>query len=315
MPELDPAMAAILEEIRRQDLAPLDTLPAAEARAEAERRNAFWNEPELPLARVEEVAAPGPRGDVRVRLYAGERAASSGAAPCVLYVHGGGWVICSLDTHDVVCRGLARAGDFVVASVDYGLAPEHPFPHGLEDCLAALRWLRAEGRGLGIDPGRIALAGDSAGANLSLAMCLALRDAGEPQPRAAGLVYGVFSDDHESPSHAAFGGGEHILSTAAMRWFWDRYVPDPARRRDPLASPLHADLRGLPPLYVSAAELDPLRDDSERLARRLVDAGVDFDYRLWRGVTHACLMMGRSLPAADRFVAEVGGFLARRLAP
>jgi acetyl esterase len=157
------------------------------------------------------------------------------------------------------------------------------------------------------------LAGDSAGANLALALCLRLRDAGEPLPRAAALVYGAFSDDHESPSHAAFGNGDYLLSTAMMRWFWDLYVPDRARRRDPLAQPLHADLRGLPPLYVSAAEFDPLRDDSERLARRLVDAGVPFDYRLWRGVTHACFNMSRLLPAADGFVADVAAFLEREL--
>lgn len=312
MPRLDPAMAAILAEIQRQALPSYETMPAAEARAEAERRNAFWNEIVVPVPRVEEVRAPGPRGDVRIRLYAGERAGPE--APCLLYIHGGGWVICSLDSHDTVCRRLARAGSFVVASVDYGLAPEHPYPQGLEDCHAALAWLRAEGAGLGIDPGRVALAGDSAGANLALALCLKLRDAGEPLPRAAALIYGAYSDDHDSPSHAAFGGGDLVLSTAMMRWFWDHYVPDPARRREPLVAPLHADLRGLPPLYVSAAELDPLRDDSERLARRLLEAGVDLDWRLWRGVAHACFMMSRLLPRADGFISEVARFADARLA-
>ena len=314
MPELDPAMATILELVRKQALQPYEAMPAALARAEAERRNAFWNADPVPLVRVEEATAVAGGREVRVRLYAAEpRRAGSAPAPCVLYFHGGGWVFCSPDTHDNVCRRLAGAGDLVVASVDYGLAPECPFPEGLDDCAAALRWLRREGPELGIDPERLALAGDSAGANLALALCLKLRDAGEPQPRAAALVYGAFSDDLDSPSHAAFGGGGHILSTAMMRWFWDHYVPDPVLRRDPLASPLHADLRGLPPLYVSAAEFDPLRDDSERLARRLVDAGVDFDYRLWRGVTHACFNMSRLLPAADGFVADVAAFLGREL--
>jgi acetyl esterase len=312
MAELDPAMAAILAEINRQALPSYDTMPAADARAEALRRNAFWNEIVVPVPRVDEVVAPGPRGEIRVRLYAGERAGPP--APCLLYLHGGGWVICSLDTHDTVCRRLARDGNFVVASVDYGLAPEHPFPHGLDDCHAALAWLRTQGPRLGIDPGRIAVGGDSAGANLALALCLKLRDAGGPQPRAAALIYGAYTDDHDSPSHAAFGGGDFVLSTAMMRWFWDHYVPDPARRRDPLVSPLYADLRGLPPLYVSAAELDPLRDDSERLARRLIDAGIDFDYRLWRGVAHACIMMGRLLPRADEFTADIARFLDARLA-
>ena len=110
-----------------------------------------------------------------------------------------------------------------------------------------------------------------------------------------------------------FGGGEYILATPTMHWFWDQYVPDRARRAEPLVSPLHADLAGLPPLYVSAAELDPLRDDSERLAARLALAGIDFDYRLWRGVCHACIMMSRLLPAADEQIAQVADFLRRRL--
>jgi acetyl esterase len=314
MPELDPAMAAILAEAARQDLPPYETLPAAEARAVSEERNRVWNDPIVPVARVEDRTIQGPRGPLRLRIY-DPRASAEGAAPCLLYIHGGGWVICSLDTHDGVCRRLANAGGFVVVGLDYALAPELPYPHGLEDCAAALRWLRREGATIGIDPGRIAVAGDSAGANLALALCLTLREAGEEQPRAAGLVYGVYSDDHESPSHAAFGGGEYLLSTPTMRWFWDHYVPDPARRRDPLVSPLYADLRGLPPLYVSAAEFDPLCDDSERLARRLIEVGVDLDWRLWRGVTHACFMMSPALPAADRQIADAAGFLARRLAP
>ena len=313
MPELDPAMAAILAEAARQDLPPYETLPAAEARAVSEERNRVWNDPVVPVARVEDRTIQGPRGPLRLRIY-DPRPRADGAAPCLLYIHGGGWVICSLDTHDGVCRRLANAGGFVVVGLDYALAPELPYPHGLEDCAAALRWLRREGAAIGIDPGRIAVAGDSAGANLALALCLMLREAGEEQPRAAGLVYGVYSDDHESPSHAAFGGGEYLLSTATMRWFWDHYVPEPARRRDPLVSPLYADLRGLPPLYVSAAEFDPLRDDSERLARRLIEVGVDLDWRLWRGVTHACFMMSPALPAADRQIADAAGFLARRLA-
>jgi acetyl esterase len=128
------------------------------------------------------------------------------------------------------------------------------------------------------------------------------------------LFYGAFSTDLDTPSHHRFGGGDYVLSTATMRWFWDQYVPDPARRGDPLVSPLLADLNGLPPLYLSAAEFDPLRDDSERLASRLAPAGVDFDYRLWRGVCHACIMMSRLLPAADVQIAEVAQFLRRRFA-
>jgi acetyl esterase len=311
MPELDPEMAGILAEMADRQLQPLESMTAADARAEAEVRNAYWNEDPPALADVRMLTIAGPRGQLRLRLYAPP--GGGRGRPCVLYIHGGGWVICSLETHDGICRRLALAGGFMVASVDYGLAPEHPYPHGLGDCLAAIRWLAEHGAAEGVDPTRLALAGDSAGANLALASCIALRDQGTPLVRAAALVYGVFSADNDSPSHVAFGDGRYILSTPAMAWFWDHYVKDPARRGDPLAAPLNAELRGLPPLYVSAAELDPLRDDSERLARRLVDAGVDHDFRLWRGVTHACFGMSRRLAAARGFIDETASFLARRL--
>ncbi len=311
MPELDPEMASILAELAERQLEPYESMTPADARAEAEVRNAYWNEDPPTLHDVRMLTIAGPRGRLRLRLYTPQ--AGAGRLPCVLYIHGGGWVICSLDTHDGICRRLALAGGFTVASVDYGLAPEHPYPDGLEDCLAAIRWLAEHGAAEGVDPERLALAGDSAGANLALATCISLRDQREPLVRAAALVYGAFSADNESASHVAFGDGRYGLSTAVMEWFWDHYVKDPAKRGDPLAAPLNADLRGLPPLYVSAAELDPLRDDSERLARRLVDAGVDHDFRLWRGVTHACFGMSRRLSAARGFIDETAAFLARRL--
>ena len=311
LPQLDPQMAEILRLIASLDLPPYESMSGTEARAAAEERNRFWNERSPHVASVREVALPGPAGDMAVRLYEPEGVPA--VSPGILYLHGGGWVICSLDTHDGVCRRLANASGLKVASLDYRMAPEHPFPAPLDDCVAAARRLRADGSELGIDPDRLALAGDSAGANLALACMIALRDGGEPLPRTAALIYGAFSADLASPSHERFGVGEYILSTPTMHWFWDQYVPDRARRAEPLVSPLHAHLTGLPPLYVSAAELDPLRDDSERLAARLALAGIDFDYRLWRGVCHACIMMSRLLPAADEQIAEVAEFLRRRL--
>ena len=312
LPKLDPQMAEILRLIEGLDLPPYESMSGAGARAAAEERNLFWNEGNPAVASVRALAIPGPAGDLAVRLY--EPAGVAAVTPGILYLHGGGWVICSLDTHDGVCRRLANQAGVRVASLDYRMAPEHPFPAPLDDCVAATRWLLARGRELGIDPDRLALAGDSAGGNLSLATLIALRDAGEPLPRTAALIYGAFSADLDSPSHQRFGGGEYVLSTPTMHWFWDQYVPDRQRRSDPLVAPLLADLAGLPPLYLSAAELDPLRDDSERLAAKLALAGVDFDYRLWRGVCHACIMMSRLLPAADGQIAEVADFLRRRLA-
>lgn len=311
MTRIDPHMAEILKLVAELDLPPFETLSAVDARAVAEERNRFWNEGNPSVAEVREVELPGPGAALRLRLYVPAGAGASG--PGVLYIHGGGWVICSLDTHDGVCRRLANASRLRVASLDYRLAPEHPFPAPLDDCVAAARWLKTHGPVLGIEPQRIALVGDSAGANLALATMLTLRDAGDPLPRTAALIYGAYQYDFSGGSYDAFGGGEHILSAPTMRWFRDHYLPDPAQRRNPLAAPLLADLGGLPPLYVSAAELDPLRDDSDALACKLARAGVDFDYRLWRGVTHACIMFSRMLPEADRQIAEIGEFLRGRL--
>lgn len=312
MVQLDPAMADILAMLKAKNLRPYTEMAPAEAQAEAELRNRFWNESPPPLPEVEDITIEGPRGPLRVRLYVPAEAPDP--SPAVLYFHGGGWTVCSIETHDVVCRRLARAGGFRVASVDYALAPQNPYPHGLLDCVAAVRWFAEHGASEGVIADRLAVAGDSAGANLALASCLRLRDLGQGDlVRAAALIYGNFSPDTDSPSHAAFGGGEYFLTTAGMRWFMDQYVPNHASRRDPLVSPLFADLRGLPPLHVAPAELDPLRDDSERLARRLVDAGVDFDYRLWRGLTHGAVQMARLLPSMDAHIAALAAFLRYHL--
>lgn len=312
MPELDPVMADILTMIAARGLRPYHEMQPAEARAESEARNAFWNEGAPAVEKVEDVTIEGPRGPLLVRLYFPEGLPDP--APALIYLHGGGWVIGSPRTHDNVCRRLALAGRFAVASVDYALAPEHPFPQGLADCTAAVRWFGEHGQSEGIDPARLVLGGDSAGANLALATCLRLRDTKELHlVRAAALIYGCFSPDLQSPSHAAFGSGQYFLGTATMSWFHAQYVQDPDARNDALVSPLFANLEGLPPLYVAAAELDPLRDDSERLARRLIESGVSMDYRLWRGVTHGCIQMSRSLPIASGFIREISGFLARHM--
>jgi acetyl esterase len=220
MAELDPHMATILRLIEGLALPPYESMSGAQARAAAEERNVFWNEGNPDVAQVRDLHIPGPAGPMRVRLY--EPAGVGPSSPGILYLHGGGWVICSLDTHDGVCRRLANASGLRVASLDYRMAPEHPFPAPLDDCVAAAGWLIGHGGELGIDPKRLALAGDSAGGNLSLATLMALRDRGLALPRTAALIYGAFSADLASPSHLAYGGGEYVLSTPAMHWFWDQ---------------------------------------------------------------------------------------------
>ncbi|HEX2529300.1 MAG TPA: alpha/beta hydrolase [Geminicoccus sp.] len=307
-----PEMAAILNMVEQENLPPWENYPHAEARRLSVERNAFWNEGNPPVAKVEDIVLEASPRPVPVRLYVPEGAAETG--PAIIYLHGGGWVICSLDTHDGVCRRLANASGLRVVSVDYVMAPEFPFPAPLEDCVAAVRAIHAQAERFGIDPERMAVAGDSAGANLSLATLLKLRDEGGPRLKAGGLIYGVYADDHTTESHRAWGGGAYLLSTATMEWFWNAYVPDMSQRQNPYAAPLHAkDFSGLPPLYLSAAELDCLKDDTDQIVPKLKTTGVEVEYSLWKGVTHACIMFSRMLPDADRQIAEVADFLKRKL--
>jgi acetyl esterase len=222
----------------------------------------------------------------------------------VIYLHGGGWTFGSVATHDRLMRLLALAADAAVIGVDYRLAPEHPFPAPLEDCLAAIRWVRSRADALEVDQGRIVVAGDSAGANLALASLLALRDAGAPPPRGAALLYGCYSSRLDTPSHVRFGDGSCRLSSAEMGWFWRNYIGPTSA--DPLAEPLHADLSGLPPLYLMLAAVDPLADDTRELARRLADAGVPHEVREYPGVVHGFLQMTARSAAARRALADAG---------
>jgi acetyl esterase len=308
---LDPHMAQILELGAEANLPPFESMSAVAARAAAEERFAFWNEQRPAVQSVNDIHIPGPGGAMQMRIYVPNGAAERG--PGALFLHGGCWVYGSVDTHDDFCRRLANASGFRFASLNYRTAPEYPFPAPLEDCVAGANWLHENGASIGIDPDRIAISGDSAGANLALASCVAVRDRKQRMPRAAALLYGVYSSDDGAPSYREYGGGHYIISRSLLNWGWDQYAPNLADRATPLAAPLNADLTGMPPLYVSAAQLDPLRDDSERLAARLAAFGVDFDYRLLRGFCHACTMMSRMLPTADAQIAEIGDFLRRRL--
>ena len=316
MPELNPQMAEILALIAEamKDRPERTSLSAVEARAQGNATfEAFWNADRPTLWAVYNFQLPGAQGPIRVRLY---DPGIARPAPCLIYLHGGGWVIGSLDSHDGVCRRLAQAGDCLVASVDYRLAPEHKFPAGLEDCLAAVRWIAAEGGAWGIDPARLALGGDSAGGNLALATLLSLRDDGARPLRAGLLIYGAYlpyTAETGTASQAAYGDGSYVLSAAEMRWFWDHYVSGPADNRNPLAVPMLAELGGLPPLLVTAAEFDPLLDDSTQLVARLEAAGAPHRNVLWPGVTHACIHMTRMLDVAQSHIADMGAWVRSQL--
>jgi acetyl esterase len=300
--EIDPEIAAILRESAAADLPDATTLPIAAARAQLTEASLAWNVdlPELPA--VADLRVPGPAGAIRLRHF---RPRAGGRLSLVVCLHGGGWTIGSVDTHDRLMRLLALAADAAVIGVDYRLAPEHPYPAPLEDCLAAIRWVRAQADALEVDALRTVLAGDSAGANLALASLLALRDAREPLPKGAALLYGCYASRLDTASHARFGDGAYRLSTAEMRWFWRNYLGGSPPGR-PLAEPVYADLRGLPPLFLTLAAIDPLADDTRELARRLAAAGVPHEVREYPGLVHGFLQMTARCAAARTAMADAG---------
>ncbi len=251
------------------------------------------------LASVYDIAIPGGGGDISARVY--EPAADPPTT--VVYFHGGGWVIGSVDDWDAVCRAIAAESGARVVSVDYRLAPEHRFPAAAEDAYDSFVWV-ADNLAQG---GTMVVAGDSAGGNLAAVTTLRARDENGPEIALQVLIYPVVDHDFTTGSYDQHGDGGMILNRAEMVWFWDNYVPDPADRSLPHASPLHApDHSGLPPAYVLVAEYDPLRDESLAYAAKLEAAGVPVEIRRFDDQIHAFFGMVNLMESADTAVAEVG---------
>jgi acetyl esterase len=262
------------------------------------------------VAAVAELALPGGEGPIPVRVYTPAEAAAP--TPAVVYFHGGGWVIGSLDTHDGLCRALANRARAVVVSVDYRLAPESPFPAAPEDCYAAVGWVAAHGHEIGVDGGRIAVAGDSAGGNLAAVVSLMARDRGGPQLRHQALIYPVTDHDFERPSYRQNADG-YLLTRAGMQWFWDHYAPT-SRRSDAYVSPLRAEkLVGLPPATLVTAEFDPLRDEGEAYAARLSEAGVPVESVRYDGMIHGFVQLFPVFDAGRRATDRLGEILRSAL--
>jgi acetyl esterase len=307
---VDPEIAEILREIEEAGVPPVSSLSVEAARAQMEERNQALNQDPPKLASVSDLEMPGPGGPIRLRHY---RPVTAAELPLVIYFHGGGFVLGSLDSHDRLMRLLALDSGAALIGVDYRLAPEHPFPAGLDDCVAAVRWIRAESRRLGVDPERVVLGGDSAGANLALASLLDLHAAGDPPCRGAALLYGCYWRRLDTPSHTKFGDGSWRLGSAEMRWFWQYYLGDRAAP-DPRGEPIYAELRGLPPLFVTAAALDPLGDDTAELGRRLDAAGVAHQLQVYPGVVHGFMQMTERSSAARAAVRDAGAAIRAMLA-
>jgi acetyl esterase len=297
-----PQVEALLERIARSPLPAYYTVPAHVARRiYRDTRGALA--PAAPAgvdARL--VLAAGPGGPVPLRAYRPPGTVKGERLPALVYFHGGGWVIGDLDTHDVLCRQLAAGARCAVISVDYRLAPEHPFPAAVEDCDAATRYVAREAAALGVDATRIAVGGDSAGGNLAAVVALAARDADGPAILFQMLVYPATDQRAESPSHERNAEG-YLLTRASIEYFRGQYLP---RREDWLdwrASPLLArSLAGLPPAYVLTAGYDPLVDEGRAYAERLEREGVRAQYREYPDMVHGFLLMGGALDTANEAV-------------
>jgi acetyl esterase len=277
---LHPEIQAILDAMNAAPGPPAHELPVAEARAANVAESVELCGPGEPVAEVRDVRVPAAGGEVLVRAF---RPDGDGLLPVVAFLHGGGWVMGSVDSYDTVLRALANATGAIVAGVEYRLAPEHRFPAGLDDSLAAIRWLAAHADELGGDGSRLALAGDSAGGNLAAVAARRLR--GELPIALQALIYPVTDAGVEMPSYRGFADGRG-LTAASMHRFWRLYL-DGADGSHPDASPLRAgDLAGVAPALVLTAEEDVLRDEGEAYAAALRDAGVEVELVRWPGSIH-----------------------------
>ena len=279
--------------------------PLADVRAAQDRVGAFLGEGSVPLKHERDLGLPGPHGQVPCRLYLPDDALRP---PLLVYAHGGGFMQGSLPSWDAMLRELVRQSGVAALSVDYKLSPEHRFPKAFEEMVAMTRLAAREGAGLGIDPTRLAVGGDSAGANLAIAAAMALRDEGVRAVRFMLLAYGVYSTDSESPSWQRFGQGAG-LSQTQMRWIWETYLENPQQQQDWRAAPILGDLKGLPPAHLIVGSLDPLQDDSHRLAAALKDAGVPHALKVYDGINHGFIRYGRLIGTARRALGECAAAL------
>lgn len=294
------------------DRAVIEGMSPLQARAKYELGAETIGAPKLPMARVEELRLPGPAGPVGARFYVPPGADPS-PGPLIVYYHGGGWVIGSLDSYDATARFLAASVTAPVLSVDYRLAPEHPFPAGFEDALAAFRWAAAEAAELGADPARIAVAGDSAGGNLAAAVSLYSRG-DERRPAMQALLYPVTDAVGGHRSRQLFAEG-FFLTKGDMDLFESHCLPSREECADPRISVLRAeDLAALPPAYVATCGFDPLRDEGEEYAERMREAGVRVALRRHPGLTHGFANMRTVCRSAGAAMDEVAGALRMGLA-
>jgi acetyl esterase len=292
---LHPQIREVLSVMAGAGLRPIEEMTPAEAREQMEATSRARKAEPLPVGKVEERLVPGPGGNIRLRLYWPHE--PTAPVPAIVYLHGGGHVIGSLDTHDFIARNLCGGTGAAVVSVDYRMGPEHKFPAAVDDCLAALEWVHANAESLGTDPRRIGVHGDSAGGNLAAVVALLARDAGRPELRLQSLVYPVIDYGIAGRSYDKYAKGYGLLTRDAMVWFRDHYLRSADDARDWRASPIRAaSLAGVAPAIIVTAECDVLHDEGERYAEALRHASVPVEYQEFPGMIHGFLGM---VPAVD----------------
>jgi acetyl esterase len=306
---LHPQAKAFLDMLASSGAPPLEQLPLAEARAvRSEMLEAGG--PEEPVAEVQNRSIPGPAGPIPVRVY---RPVRKETLPALVFFHGGGFVICNLDTHDRVCRSLANASGCAIISVDYRLAPEHKYPAAVDDAYAAAQYIADHASEFGVDPNRIAVGGDSAGGTLATVVSLLARDRGGPPLKFQLLIYPLVDYYDDSPSMQQYSK-DHFLTREGMNWFTQNYLPSHEAGLEPSASPMNAkSLQGLPPAMVITAECDPLRDQGEAYARKLQSAGVSVELKRYEGMIHPFFQFGGVLDTAKVAMADAASAVRRAL--
>lgn len=283
---LHPQVIELIRRAKEAGVRPTHVLTPAEAREQMERMSKMRDKDRTEVGSVEDRSIPGSAGELAVRIYRSPHG-TKGAAPALVFFHGGGHVVGSLDSHDLVARNLCVAADCTVVSVDYRMGPEYPFPAAPDDCFAATRWVSENADALDIDPARLAVGGDSAGGNLAAVVALMARDGGGPDICFQLLVYPVADYAFDTPSYEAWAEGAGILTAAGMRWFADHYLSSPEDANDWRAAPLRAsDHANLPPALVVTAECDVLHDEGVAYAKALASAGVAVEHRDYQGMMH-----------------------------
>ncbi|TDW24992.1 acetyl esterase [Rhizobium azibense] len=300
---VDPGAAHVLALGRAANQSPFELGTAKEARAAYNAGCLTLQGDRELVAAIEDRTVVGTGGPIPLRIYRGVGAPIADA-PALLYLHGGGWVVGTLESHDEICRWFANIGACIVFCPDYRLAPEHKFPAGLEDCVSALAHVVEQASWLGIDPDRIAVAGDSAGGNLAAVLSLLSRDGAARKISAQLLLYPNTDARQTADSYVRFSEG-YGLTTSTMRWFRDHYVRDAADIGDWRVSPLIVEnVAGVPPAFIAIAGHDILADEGEAYASRLTEAGIPVILRRWQDQIHGFVSMGRHIPAARQAVEE-----------